>query len=49
MAIASQKVASRVVLPYKSIQNNYDIFYGEMVLIFFMNTIKKPHAKRLTA
>ena len=25
---------SRVVLPYKSVHNNRDIFYDEMVLIF---------------
>ena len=28
--------------------NNRDIFYDEMVLIFFMNTIVKPRVKRLT-
>ena len=46
--IASQKLVSRIVLPYKSIHNNCDIFYDEMVLIFFMNTIAKPHVKRLS-
>ena len=48
LAIASQKLVSLVVLPYKSIHNNCDIFYDEMVLIFFVNTIVKPHVKRLT-
>ena len=43
----SQKLVSRIVLPYKSIYNNRDIFYDKMVLIFFMNTIAKPHVKRL--
>ena len=40
MAIASQKLVSREC-------NNRDIVYDEMVLIFFMNTIAKPHVKRL--
>ena len=31
-----------------SINNSCDIFNDEMVLIFFTNTIAKPHAKRLT-
>ena len=48
MAAVSQKLASRVVLPYKSIHNNRDIFCGKMVLIFFMNTIAKPHVIRLS-
>ena len=30
-----------------SIHNNRDIFYDEMVSIFFMNTIAKPQVKRL--
>ena len=33
--------------PYKNFHNNRDIFYDEKVLIFFKNTIAKPHAKRL--
>ena len=48
LAIASQKLVSRIVLPCKSIHNNRDIFYDEMALIFFMNTVAKPHVKRLT-
>ena len=40
-------IASRIVLPYKSIHCNRDIFCDEMVLIFFINTIAKPHVKRL--
>ena len=35
LAIASQKLVSRAVLPHKSIHINRDIFYDEMVLIFF--------------
>ena len=34
-------------LPYKSLLTNRDIFYDKIVLIFFMNTIAKPHVKRL--
>ena len=41
-------IISRIVLPYKSIHNTRDIFCDEMVLIFFMNTIEKPHVKRVT-
>ena len=37
-----------VVLPNKSLHNNRDIFYDEMVLIFFMKTIAKLHVKKLT-
>ena len=49
LAIASQKLASRKVLPYKNIHNNRDIFFDRMkVLIFFMNTVTKRHVKRLT-
>ena len=33
---------------YKSFQNNRDIFYDKLVLNFFMNTIAKPHVKRLS-
>ena len=47
LVIALQKIVLQIVLPYKSILNNHDIFYDEMVLIFFMNTIAKPHGKRL--
>ena len=47
--MAAQKLVSRILLPYKSIHINRDIFYDEMVLIFFMNTIAKPHVKKLTA
>ena len=47
LAIASQKLVLQIVLTYKSIQNNRDVFYDEMVLLFFMNTIAKPHVKRL--
>ena len=32
----------------KSFHHNRDIVYYEMVLIFFMNTITKPHVKRLS-
>ena len=42
-----RKVVSQRLLPYKSFHNNRDIFYDEMTLIFFMNTIAKPHVKRL--
>ena len=35
------KLVSQVVLPHKSIHNNRDIVYDQMVLIFFMNTIAK--------
>ena len=48
LVIASQKLVSRIALPYKSIHNNRDIFYDEMALIFFMNTIAKRHVERLT-
>ena len=49
LAIASQKHVSRIVLPYRSIHNNRDIFSDQiMVLIFFKNTIAKRHVKRLT-
>ena len=34
LAIASQKLVSQVVLPYKSIHNNRGIFSDEMVLVF---------------
>ena len=37
-----------MLLPYKSIHNNRDIFYDKMVSIFFMNTNAKPHVKTLT-
>ena len=47
LVIALQKLVSRVVLSYKRIHNNRNFFYGEMVLIFFINTIVKPHVKRL--
>ena len=30
-------ITSSIRLPYKSNHNNSDIFYDEMVLIFFMN------------
>ena len=48
MAIASQKLVSRKLFTYKSFYNNRDIVYDEMVLIFFIDTIAKPHIKRLT-
>ena len=36
LAVESQKLVSRIVLSYKSIIHNHrDIFYDEMVLIFF--------------
>ena len=41
MAIASQKLVSRVLLPYQSIQYNRDIFYDEMVSIFFHECHRK--------
>ena len=47
LAIASQKLVSRIVLPYKSLQSNRDIFYDEMVLIFCMKTIAMRIVKRL--
>ena len=47
MTIASQKPASRILLPYKSFHNTRDIFYDEMVLIFLMNTIVKRHLRLL--
>ena len=38
-----------MVLPYKSIYNNHDIFHDEITLIFFINTIiAKPHVKILS-
>ena len=43
------KIVSRVLLPHKSLHNNRDIFYKEMVLIFFINAIAKPHVKRMNA
>ena len=48
MAIVSQKLLSRQLFAYKSFRNNRGILYGEIVLILFMNTIAKPHIKRLT-
>ena len=48
LVIASQKLVSRIALPYKSIHNNRGIFYDKMVLIFFMNTTAKPHVKKLS-
>ena len=48
LAIASQWLVLRILLPYKSIHDNRNIFYDEMVLIFFMNTIAKPDVDRLT-
>ena len=48
MAVASQKLVSRKLLTYKSFYNNLDITYNEIELIFFMNTIAKPHVKRLS-
>ena len=47
LVIASQMFVSLIVLPSKTIHNNRDIFYDEMVLIFFTNTIVKAHVKRL--
>ena len=44
----SQKLVSRILLPCKCLHTNCDIFYDEMVLIFFINTIAKPHVKTLT-
>ena len=41
------QLVSRILLPFKSSHNNHDIFYDEMVLIFFMNTIAKLHVKKL--
>ena len=41
-------ITSPVILSYKSLHNNRDIFCDEMVLIFFMNTITTPHVKRLS-
>ena len=38
---------SRKLLLCKSHHNNGDIYYDEMVLIFFMNTIANPQVKRL--
>ena len=35
------------IITYKSLHNNRDIFFEEMLLIFLMNTIAKPHVKRL--
>ena len=51
LVTASQKPVSRrrILSPYKSIHNNRDIFYEEMVLLFFMSTTAKPHVKGLTA
>ena len=48
LAIASQKLVSRILLPYKNLHSKRDIYYDKLVLIFFMNTIAKPYAKRLT-
>ena len=48
MAVASQKLVSRKLLTYKSFHNNLDIAYNEIELIFFMNSIAKPHVKRLS-
>ena len=48
MVIASQKLVSRLLLPYQNLHSNHDIFYDEIVLIFFMDTIAKPHVKKLT-
>ena len=38
-----------ITVPYKSIHNNRDIFFDEMVLIFFMNTIAKPHCRKVVS
>ena len=48
LAIASQKLVSRILLANESPHNNRDIFYDEMVLNFCMNTTAKPHVKRLS-
>ena len=45
LAIASQKLVSQVVLPYKSIHNKGGIFSDETVLIFFMKTIAQLHVR----
>ena len=42
------KIGITILLPHKSFHNNRDIFYDEMVLIFFINTIAKPFVKKLT-
>ena len=48
LAIASQKLVSRILLLYESIHSKRDIFYDKLVLIFFMNIVAKPYGKRLT-
>ena len=47
LVIALQKLVSQIVLLNKSVQNDRDIFYDDMVLIFLMKTIEKSHVKRL--
>ena len=47
MVITSQKLQLRIALSHKSLRNNRGIFYDEIVLIFFMNTIAKPRVKTL--
>ena len=47
LAVASQKLVSQILLPYKSLYTNHDIFYDKVVLICFMDTIVMPHVKRL--
>ena len=37
LVIASQKLVSQKLLIYKSLRNNCDIFYDEMVLIFWVS------------
>ena len=46
--LLSQKLASRKLLNYESFHDNHDIVYDETELIFFMNTIAQPNAKKLT-
>ena len=46
--ISSQKLVSRILLLHKSLHKKRDIFCNELIVIFFMNIVAKPYAKRLT-
>ena len=47
LVIASQKLVLRIVLPNKSIQDDRDVFFDEMVLILFMDTNCEASCKKV--
>ena len=47
LAIASQKLVSQISSPYKSLHNNRDIFFDEMVLDFFYERHCKASCKKI--